>query len=96
MELKEFLKIERPSYQDFLAYVTHQGIENIKTDDLNKIIQKTKGDILNFANFDFIYNIVSSNESNKVITKWTITTGVLTIIVTVATIVNLFLFAGTL
>lgn len=96
MTLEELLSHKEYHYSRIHQFVAVKGIHNVTTEDLNKIIDKYGHDVLGIVDFFNLYNIVSTNEANQTMRKWTVTTGVLTIVVTVATVINLILFASTL
>lgn len=95
MNLEELLKLDRCTYGAIHDYVVQTGIANISIQDLDKIIKRFGSDVFIIEGFYNLYSMVSANESNNTIRKWTITTGIMTVIVTIATVINLFLYIGT-
>lgn len=96
MTLEELLSYNEYDYNKIHKFVVTKGLQNVTTDDLDKIVNTYGKDVLGIVDFFNLYNIVSTNDANKTMKKWTITTGVLTIIVTIATVLNLILFVSTL
>ena len=73
-------------------FISSKGIENVTTQELNKIIEITNGEIFGLESFVNIYNIVSANETNNQMAKWTKVTMICTVAVTAFTLLNLILF----
>lgn len=89
----KYLNKEQFSFRDFGNFVKDSGgLSKVKKEDMDALIDHYGFDIVGIVQFPETYEMVAANESNDVMKKWTITTGVLTLIVTVATIVNLVLF----
>ncbi|PGE66895.1 hypothetical protein [Bacillus toyonensis] len=96
MTLEELLSYNEYDYNKIHNFVVTKGLQNVTPDDLDKIVKKYGKEVLGIVDFFNLYSIVSSNYANKTMKKWTICTGIMTIIVTIATIINLILFASTL
>jgi hypothetical protein len=92
MTLDEVLSYDVYHYERIHKFVAQTGIQNVTVADLDKIIARYGHEILGIVDFFQLYNIVSSNESNRVMKRWTQLSGVCTVVVTVATIVNLIVF----
>lgn len=95
MNVEELINKEIISPMDIIQLIESENINNLTTKDLDKLIEKTKGEVIRYDVFPFVYDVISTKESNKTLIRWTITTGVLTVIVTIATLVNLYLFIST-
>jgi benzoyl-CoA reductase/2-hydroxyglutaryl-CoA dehydratase subunit BcrC/BadD/HgdB len=96
MTLEELLSYDHYDYNKIHEFVATKGLNNVDVEDLDKIVKKYGKDVLRIVDFFNLYNIVSTNDANKTMKKWTIRTGIMTLIVTIATIVNLILFTSTL
>lgn len=97
MSIDDLLKKEPYdiNYEDWKSYIASQSIDDITPKDLNKLLIHTQGRILLMEEYSFIYSIASAKESNETMKFWARVTGVLTIVVTLATLVNLYLYIVT-
>lgn len=90
MTLDELLnKTGDLSFHDYHKYIQAKGLDNISTEDFNLLIKRYGSEILMMPGFNEYYSIVSSNESNRVMIKWTKAIGIMTVIVVLATVLML-------
>lgn len=88
------LKQEHVDKSDIQNYIKKVGIENVRREDLEQLINKMSGTYIDPIE---IYRIVSIRETNKkndknakTMERWTKIVGWLTVIMVIATIIPLF------
>lgn len=77
-ELKELLAKDRYDNHLFEEYAYKRGLNNIKTYELDKILEKFNIEAARYVQFGDVYNIVSNRETSKIMQNWTIAIGVMT------------------
>lgn len=92
MDMDELLSYDEYHYERIYKFVAKKGIQNVDIADLDKIIERYGHHILAIVDFFQLYNIVSANASNRLVKKWSQITGYSTIVVTIATVLNLIVF----
>lgn len=97
MSIEELLKKideteEDKKFAPLEEYLGSNGINNIRTKDLDKIIEKYGFDVFNTIGFSIMqfYEIASNKESSKTMNRLTWLIFGFTLITTIATIYNIF------
>lgn len=96
MTLDEILKLSEgpigvPNKFDdyFRAYIKTTGIENVRKDHLDRIINKFGINIFEYNQFADLYKVKAADETNGFMKKWTLVIGCFTIAMTVMTLIML-------
>lgn len=96
--MSPFIELRRWKEVIFVKYTPHQfkqfvesrGLENIKVKELNKIIDTHGLEVFDFYNFNEIYNLVSSRESNYTMNKLTWWIAGMTLVSTICALISAF------
>jgi len=99
MDIKKFIeeKGEYFTWTDFSKWLADEGgLDNIKKSDLDLFVEKLGMKIIVFAEFTFLYNIVSTRENNEMIEKTNSTMLKLTKITAAASIIAIIVSVATL
>lgn len=92
MDIEQLLSYDAYHYSRIHAFVAAKGLSNVTVTDLDRIVGKYGHEVMGIVDFFQLYSIVSTNDANRVMKRWSLITGVCTIVVTVATVLNLVLF----
>lgn len=76
---------------EFKEYVKSCGLSKIKKRDLDKIIERFGVTVFHAIEFSQVYNLIATDETNRVMQVWTRTIGYLTIAIALMTLIMLYI-----
>lgn len=89
MTLNELLNKESSTIDDMEHYFKTIGINHVKREYLDKIIEKFGLVVFKMMCFSEVYKIVLERETSRRMHSWTIVIGVMTVLYTLMTLVML-------
>ena len=90
MTLAELLNHDDSSIEDMEKYFKTVGLNHVKQDDLDKIIDKFGLVVFKLNCFSEVYKVVLERETSKRMHTWTYIIGIMTILYTIMTFIMLF------
>jgi hypothetical protein len=90
MTLAELLSYEASSIEDMEKYFKTVGLNHVKREDLDRIIDKFGLVVFKLNCFSEVYKVVLERETSKRMHMWIYIIGVMTILYTIMTFIMLF------
>lgn len=93
MKFEELLEKEYYDlhYKDIQHFIVVKGLKNVTVDEMEKMIEHFGDRVLDINGFVELYNVVSANRTNKTMRNWTVGIGLMTFVMTILTLINLFI-----